>query len=378
MISRMCRVCGDRICPEPLFQLENMPGAAQHLPDAAGLAQERGVDLTVGQCSACGLVQLDAEPVPYYRDVIRAAGISGVLQVEKTAQFAAFIDRFGLRGGKIVEIGCGHGEFLARLPAGEVDAYGLEHDAAAVAVCRARGLTVFPGYPEHGMAPLPPAPFDAFLLLMFLEHMPDPRASLQAIGGGLSEGAVGIVEVPSFDFVVRHRLFAEFIGDHLCYFTEQTLRTTLELGGFQVLECGEIRGGYVLSATVRKRARCDLSAFAAARAKLRAELHGFLDGLPGGRAAVWGAGHQAFAAIALTGLAGRLAYVVDSAPFKQGRFTPATHLPIVPPETLRTAPVDGVIVMAGGYSEEIAAILRRDFEGRMRIAVLRDSGLERL
>lgn len=360
----------------PLFHLENMPKAAQHLPDADSLSREAGVDLTVCQCSACGLVQLDAEAVPYYRDVIRAAGISDVLQAEKSAQFSDFIGRYALQGKKIVEIGCGRGEFLSLLAPFDVVSCGLEHDAAAVAACRERGLNVFQGYPEAGSPRLPQAPFDAFLLLMFLEHMPDPCAALQAIGANLADEAVGLVEVPSFDFVVRHRLFAEFIGDHLFYFTAQTLRTTLEMNGFQVLECGEIRGGYVLSARVRKQARLDLSSFLSAREKLRAELHGFLDDLHGGRAAIWGAGHQAFAAIALTGLAGRIAYVVDSAPFKQGRFTPATHLPIVAPEALRLDPVDAVIVMAGGYSEEIAAILRRDYGSRMRIALLRDSGIE--
>ena len=37
--------------------------------------------------------------------------------------------------------------------------------------------------------------------------------------------------------VLKNNLFAEFITDHLFYFTEETLKRTLNLNGFDVLEC---------------------------------------------------------------------------------------------------------------------------------------------
>jgi hypothetical protein len=93
--------------------------------------------------------------------------------------------------------------------------------------------------------------------------------------------------------------------------------------------------------------------------------------------AVWGAGHQALATMALHELGGRVAYVVDSAPFKQGRFTPATHLPIKSPAELKgDSQVRGVIVMGASYSDEIAAILERDFSPTLAIAILRPASLE--
>ena len=92
--------------------------------------------------------------------------------------------------------------------------------------------------------------------------------------------------------------------------------------------------------------------------------------------AIWGAGHQALAIIALTKIADKIRYVVDAAPFKQGKYTPATHLPIVAPDTLRADPVEAVIVMAASYSDEVAGILRRQFSPQIKIAILRDFGLE--
>ena len=72
-----CRLCGRAFLGKPLLRYENMPQAAQFLPDADALANERGVALEVRQCSGCGLVQLSNDPVPYYREVIRAAGRLG-------------------------------------------------------------------------------------------------------------------------------------------------------------------------------------------------------------------------------------------------------------------------------------------------------------
>ena len=377
MADRSCRVCGSALFDEPLARYANMPKAAQELPEAADLADEAGVDLEVVQCAACGLVQLASEPVPYYREVIRAAAVSGVIRRAKSEQLTRFIDEHGLHGRRMVEVGCGRGEFLSLLQGLDVEAFGLEASAGAVADCVASGLRATQGYPGEGAGTWAGGPFDGFLLLMFLEHMPDPGVALRAIADNLVEGAVGIVEVPNFDMVVRQTLFSEFVGDHLLYFTAPTLRTTLEINGFEVIRVEELRDGYVLSAVVRRRNRLDISGFGEQQKRLTTELRNYLGGFEARRVAVWGAGHQAFATIAMTGIAGDIRYVVDSAPFKQGRYTPATHLPIVAPEALGTDPVDAVIVMAASYSDEVAQSVRQQFDSEeLAVVILRANGLE--
>ena len=78
----------------------------------------------------------------------------------------------------------------------------------------------------------------------------------------------------------------------------------------------------------------------------------------------------------MTNLADKIKYVVDSATFKQGKFTPVTHIPIVSPEKLNTDPADAVIVMAAGYSDEVAKLIRQKFDGKINVAILRNFGLE--
>lgn len=376
MSIRTCRVCGNRFFRDPLLRYTNMPKAAQNFPDADSLSSETGVNLTVCQCSGCGLVQLSNDPVPYYREVIRSAAFSEVIKDFKTKQFGNFIQKYFLQGKKVIEIGCGRGEFLTLLHQFDVDAYGLEYSEASVAQCVKNGLQVSKGYLDSKAKVLATGPFDAFVLLMFMEHMPDPNSALKGIYDNLSDGAVGLVEVPNFDMMLRNKLFSEFICDHLLYFSMDTLRITMNLNGFEIIECNELRDDYVISAVVKKLGKLDISDFYDYQIKIQTEIYEYIGRFGEKKVAIWGAGHQALAIIALTKIEDKIRYVVDSAPFKQGKYTPATHLPVVAPDTLCSEPVDAVIVMAASYSDEVARIIRQKFDRRINVSILRDFGLE--
>lgn len=371
-----CRVCDEVLFPASLLHYRDLPYAAQGFPDEEMLARDRGVDLVLRQCSGCGLVQLASTPVPYYREVIRAVAFSENMRAFREMQFADWVHRHHLIGRKIIELGCGRGEYLALLQAAGVRAFGLEYADAAVRYCRASGLSVTRGYLSRRTQRLRGAPFDAFISLNFLEHWPNPVASLRGMWHNLSPQGVGLVEVPNFDMIMRQGLFSEFIADHLLYFTEDTLRFTLHRSGFDVLECRSVWHDYILSVEVRKRAPLDIDHLEQRRTAITDALHAFIARFPAGQVAIWGAGHQALAVIALAGIAPDVRYIIDSAPFKQNRYSPASHLRIVAPDILSSEPVQAVIVMAASYSDEVTSILRRRFSAELAVAVLRDDGLE--
>src|SRR6185369_16344764 len=114
--------------------------------------------------------------------------------------------------------------------------------------------------------------------------------------------------------MLRNNLFSEFISDHLFYFTSDTLRTTLSLNGFDIVECSELRDDYVISAVVRRRGRLDLATFRDYEQKIAADLNAYIGHFSEKKVAIWGAGHQALAILALTKIADRIRYVVDAAP----------------------------------------------------------------
>lgn len=371
-----CRVCTHPLLDEPLLNFDNMPALAQFLPEQQDIERDKGIELVVCQCSGCGLVQLCNEPVEYYREVIRAVGVSWEMTEFRQEQFRQLVEVYHLQDKKILEIGCGRGEYLSLMKQAGGDAYGIEFSEKSVAFCVAHGLPVEKCYLDSADVMLENGPFDAFFILNYLEHLPNINSVLSGIRNNLTDGAVGLVEVPNFDMILKKQLFTEFTTDHLFYFTAATLASTLAINGFDLVECRETWHDYIISAVVRKRAALDISRFNKEKEKMTQTLHGYIDKFGAGNVAVWGAGHQALAVLALGRLSGKIRYVVDSAPFKQGRFTPSTHIPIVEPERLATDPVAAVIVMAASYSDEVVNIIKKTHGDLMHVCVLRDLELE--
>ena len=94
--------------------------------------------------------------------------------------------------------------------------------------------------------------------------------------------------------------------------------------------------------------------------------------------AIWGASHQGFTLAATTPIRDHAKYIIDSAPFKQGRFAPSSHLPIVPPGHFFEEPVDVIMIVAPGYSDEIAGVIRKRFGSDVRVLTLRTANIEEL
>ena len=376
MQTSKCLICNHKLFTEPLLQYKNMPRAAQFLPDIKSLNKDKGINLSIYQCSGCGLVQLSNSPVPYYKEVVRAAAFSEEMKDFRIKQFGKFVQKYSLKGKKIIEIGCGRGEYLSLMKESGARAYGLEYSEKSVQQCIKDGLTASKGFIQNSANKLSNGPFDAFFTLNYLEHLPNPNSTLKGIYNNLTDNAVGLVEVPNFNMIIRNKLFSEFIPDHLFYFTKNTLNTALTLNDFEVIDCKEIWHEYIISAVIRKRKRLDLSDFYRHQEKIKSEIGEYINRFKTKKVAIWGAGHQALAILAMTNIAGKIRYVVDSAAFKQGKYTPATHIPIVSPDKLNSDPVDAVIVMAASYSDEVTRTIRRKFNRNLNIAILRDFGLE--
>ncbi|EKD94316.1 MAG: hypothetical protein ACD_26C00121G0003, partial [uncultured bacterium] len=266
--------------------------------------------------------------------------------------------------------------YLSLIKLCKVKTYGIEASKESVNICKKNGLNVSEGFVQSADHKLANAPFDAFFILSFLEHLPNPNSILSGIYNNLSDNAVGLIEVPNFDMILQKNLFSEFIADHLFYFTKETLKRTITQNGFDIIESNVIWRDYIISAVVKKRKKLDISHFYKHQMKIKKDIEKYLSRFKNKKVAIWGAGHQALAIISLINLAGKIKYVVDSAIFKQGKYTPATHLAIISPETLNSNPVDAIIIMAASYSDEVVKIIRQKYNKNINIAILRDYGLE--
>ena len=374
---KRCIACGAPLWETPLLTLDNMPASAQHMPDAQGVKEDRGLTLDLCQCMGCGLVQFDCEPVDYYRDVIRAGGFSKTMVELRRYQYKHLIDSYHLEGKKFIEVGCGQGEFLKVLSEFPVEVHGIEHDPHLVELARAQGLDVTEGFTETEDTRFAGGLYDVFLSFNFLEHQPDPSTMLQAIYRNLEDDAMGLITGPSFEYIMDHNSYYELIRDHLAYYTFETLTPLLERNGFQVEEC-EVINRDTLSVIVRKRPQMDTENLLECYVNLKREMETYMKYLDAWdkKVAIWGASHQGFTLAATTKLGEKARYIIDSAPFKQAKFAPASHLPIVGPDHFHEHPVDAIIITAPGYTDEIAASIRQKFGTAVEIRAMRSNHLE--
>ena len=202
-MRKHCRCCGSEINSNPILHYDDMPGAAQNFPTKEELPEDKGVKLDLFQCSYCGLIQILDEPVGYYKDVIRASAVSDEMREFRLRYFKDFVNKYNLTGKKILEVGAGRGEFLKLMNETDVKGYGVEHLQSSVDYCVKEGLSVCQGYLEDKNTKIPNAPYDGFFIMNFLEHAPNPNSFLQGIYYNLSEGAIGLIEVPNVDMILK-------------------------------------------------------------------------------------------------------------------------------------------------------------------------------
>ena len=155
----------------------------------------------------------------------------------------AAVDRYVRRlrrpreGARLLDVGCGNGEFLLVMRAAGWHAEGLEIDTLAAERARALGLDVRAGALEPGA--YPPRSFDAVTMSHVLEHLHDPIATLRTARGVLRDDGVLWIATPYLASPGHARYGRAWRGleppRHLVLFTADALVRSLDRAGFRLV-----------------------------------------------------------------------------------------------------------------------------------------------
>lgn len=104
-------------------------------------------------------------------------------------------------GGRLLDVGCGNGDFVALAATMGWDAEGVDPDHAAIAACRARGVRVTHGFVDDLPIEKRSSYWDAITLSHSLEHVPDPRGMLLRMFDMLAPGGTLWVALPNPDAI---------------------------------------------------------------------------------------------------------------------------------------------------------------------------------
>jgi hypothetical protein len=342
--------------------------------------------LDVYFCSGCFLVQLAdvIDPEILFRNYLYVTGTSSTVAEHNVRYAQAVHDHLALvASDQITEVASNDGSLLKCFRALGVRTLGVEPATNIAAQAAADGIETLNVFfnedtakqilAEHGYS-------KAVIGNNVLAHVDDTRGFLNGARQLLAAGGRVIVEVPYLGTFLDKLEYDTVYHEHLCYFSVAALARLCVSAGLSIERVDDlpIHGG-----TIRVYAACRAEladhspavldriaaenaaglmskeryyAMAGSVVTQREQLRKVLaELLAQGKTVVgYGAPAKGNTLLNYCGLdASWLAYIVDKSPLKLGLYTPGSHIPVLPVNTLLEKQPDYVLILAWNFAEEI-------------------------
>jgi 2-polyprenyl-3-methyl-5-hydroxy-6-metoxy-1,4-benzoquinol methylase len=371
----VCPSCGGRMA-RPFYDVHEVPVHQVKLVRTrrAALNCTRG-DIRMCFCPSCGFVwnaAFDAARMRYEDDYESTQAVSPTFNAFHERLARDLIGRFDLHGKRVVELGCGQGEFVTMLAEfGDNQGYGFDQ---VIRQPGASGKVTFIkdlyAEPYRDLEP------DFVCCKMTLEHVHDVSAFLRGLRRTVGDRPETVVffMIPEITRILNLRAFWDIYYEHCSYWSPGSLARAFRIAGFDPLQVWtDYDDQYVLIAArpgAGKRAvlpneeapatlAAKVRSFSEGVAVDRARWRRWLDGLrhTGQKTVLWGGGSKAVAFLTTLDIRDGITHAVDINPRRNGTFIAGTGQQIVVPEFLAEYRPDVVIVMSPIYLPEITAQL---------------------
>jgi 2-polyprenyl-3-methyl-5-hydroxy-6-metoxy-1,4-benzoquinol methylase len=196
---------------------------------------------TLDRCARCRFVQVREQPSAEELRAIYAGGYLGkgkyedlTAQRRENERRLALLEQAGVpAGGRVLEVGCATGEFIA-LAGERFDMWGLDLSPVAIDLARTKNprfaAQIASGFIEEQA--FQPAQFDAIVLWDVIEHLWDPRKVCHELVRYLRPGGTLLLSTPDIGAatarLMRNRWAFMTPPEHLGFFSTPSLEYLLE------------------------------------------------------------------------------------------------------------------------------------------------------
>jgi SAM-dependent methyltransferase len=339
-------------------------------PTQDGAIGARRGDLDMRACHRCGFTfnaAFDPALLEYGPEYENSQHHSSAFVQHLAAMVDRIVSEHGITSGRMVEVGCGKGDFLQRLishPASTAEGIGFDPSYLGPPTAvggRAHFVPAFYGPDTEVEA-------DVVVCRHVIEHLADPLAVLRAVRAASVTGRTKVFfETPCVDWILRNSVLWDLFYEHCSLFTAHSLGLALTRAGFRVTAVQHVFDGQYLWAEAEavdgewpEQAPPGVDEALQLAELERKRLTGWRDHLrelhAAGPVVVWGAGAKGLTFCNLVD-PGRelLLAVVDVNPAKQGRYLGGTGHPIIAPESARGAAA--AVVLNPNYVAEVRALM---------------------
>lgn len=366
-------------------QLSSVPSNSCILlesPEEA-LSYPRG-EIHLGFCPECGFISnlaFDQKLTEYSGRYEETQGFSGTFQKFHKELAQRLIDRYDLHDKKVIEIGCGKGEFLVLLcELGENTGVGfdpgfVENRIESSTIDRITFIKDF--YSEKYSA----YRGDFVCCKMTLEHIHPTLEFIttvrRAIGDNL-ETAV-FFQIPDATRILAECAFEDIYYEHCSYFTPGSLGRLFRRCGFDVVNLETEYDGQYLTIEARPATRSSSEQLPLLAEHDMDTLKHYVAQFPkkfqqqkerwehllevfksqGKKVVLWGSGSKGVSFLTTLEASHAIEFVVDINPFRQNYYMSGTGQKIVSPEFLGEYKPDAVIIMNAIYRGEIESTLQQ-------------------
>ncbi|WP_241697593.1 class I SAM-dependent methyltransferase [Mariprofundus sp. NF] len=331
-------------------------------------------DLEMTVCADCGFVfnaAFDPGLLNYGDSYDNNQGCSSSFQSHLNALISLLIDKKGVRGKQVVEVGCGQGQFLQRLvQEGGNSGVGFDPSYAGPPSLLDGRMSFESRYYDESCTSVPA---DVVICRHVIEHVPDPVMLLKSVRAAIGERTSAKVyfETPCVEWILRNGVIWDFFYEHCSLFTAASLSSAFQMGGFRVDEVRHVFGGQYLwieASPVASDVKLNGGeTYALATGYAEHELTLLQDWkqrvlalATDGRVALWGAGAKGVTFANLIDPDCELIdCLVDLNPNKQGKYVAGSGHAIVDPLQLKERGVSDVVLMNPNYRDENREILKQ-------------------
>ncbi|GAB3110557.1 class I SAM-dependent methyltransferase [Streptomyces calidiresistens] len=380
-----CRVCGGGA--REFLDLGRQP-LSDAFVDPAAPGEEFFFRLAVGACAECSMVQL-AEEVPresMFHEGYPYLSSGSTVMREHFRSLAERLLKTELTGVDpfVVEMGCNDGVMLSTLAAAGVRHLGVEPSGGVAARAESRGVRVRRDFFDEDCAAAirdAEGPADVVYAANTMCHIPYLDSVFRGVDTLLAPGGILVFEDPYLGDILAKTSFDQIYDEHFYLFSATSVAAAAERFGLELVDVERlpVHGGEVRYTLARAGARRPgpavgrllaeererglthpgtLEAFARAVARVREDLVALLRRARRDGQRVMGYGATAKSATLLNhcGIGPDLVPAIcDTTPAKQGRLTPGSRIPVVPPTAFGPPYPDLALLLAWNHAGEIAA-----------------------